>query len=220
MANPLPAGPYDLILSDPPWRFESWSPKGEGRSASTHYQTQETNSILDLPVAESAAPNSVLLLWATWPLLEAALETVRAWGFDYKTAGLVWVKRYRSGGPFVGMGYFTRSNTEPCLLATRGDGLPRADAGVSQIIESWEDFPPLVLESAPREHSRKPDGQYDAIELLFGGTVGMGEQQRPLRRLELYARQAWPRWDRWGNQAPEAERPQLALSGADGGVRE
>jgi N6-adenosine-specific RNA methylase IME4 len=108
-------------------------------------------------------------MWAVASHLERATDLALAWGFSYKTTAFVWVK------PSIGMGYWTRKQTEICLLFTRGKPR-RVNAGVSELIE------------APRrEHSRKPDEQYERIERLVAGPY-----------LELFARQRRLGWDAWG----------------------
>lgn len=189
---PLPSGRrYRLGLADPPWAFVRWSPLGNLRGAEEHYPRMLTEQIAALPVAPIFEDDAVLLMWAIWNRLPDALEVIRAWGFDYKTCAWVWFKRRWNGSIHAGMGYYTRANPEPCLLATRGNGLSRVSRGVLQVLESDE---PTVIASIPREHSRKPDGQYDLIDRLFGDV-------RP--RIELFARRGWHGWDRWGLEACE-----------------
>ena len=132
-----------------------------------------------LPVAELAAPDSALFLWATFPQLPEALRLIRAWGFAYKTVAFVWLKQNRkSPGWFYGLGFWTRANAEVCLLATRGHP-KRCAANVHQFIIS-----PV------QEHSRKPEEARDKIMALMGD----------LPRVELFARQSPPGWDVWGNE--------------------
>jgi N6-adenosine-specific RNA methylase IME4 len=170
---------YKLILADPPWNYQVWSKKGAGRTAEAHYPTMRTADICTLPVKGLADRDSVLLIWATWPNLLDALLVINAWGFRYVTAALLWVKLNKSGaGVFRGLGHYSRSNTEPLLLAKRGRGLPRKAKDVGQ-----------VLITPRREHSRKPDEQYGKIARLFGDVP----------RVELFARHTWPGWDSWGH---------------------
>jgi N6-adenosine-specific RNA methylase IME4 len=184
----LPAGPYDLILADPPWRFVSWGQSLVGRQ--NHYQRMETPDICALPVKDVAARDSVLLLWATGPRLPDALEVMQAWGFTYKSLAFTWVKVNADYSPAIGTGYYTRANAELCLLGRRGNGLPvRAN-----------DVPNIIV-SRRRGHSEKPGGQYDHIKRLFG----------PVRCLELFARQWVPGWDVWGDEAPLAPPLMLPL---------
>jgi N6-adenosine-specific RNA methylase IME4 len=127
----------------------------------------------------------VLLLWTPWSQLPGALDVIKAWGFEYKTVAFNWVKQNRGGeGLHTGMGRWTRSNSEPCLLATNGDPL-RLDMGVHQLIVS-----PV------REHSRKPDEAHERIERLLVGPY-----------VELFARAVRPGWVTWGN---EIAPPQIA----------
>ena len=46
-----------------------------------------------LPVADLAAPDSALFLWATFPQLPEALRLIKAWGFQYKSVAFVWLKK-------------------------------------------------------------------------------------------------------------------------------
>ena len=170
---------YSVILADPPWAFRSWSEKGKGRSAEQHYPTMRLEDIKALPVADLAAEDCVLFLWATFPMLKEALEVVEAWGFSYKTVAFTWVKENRkSPGLFWGLGYWTRANAEVCLLATRGSP-KRQSAAVHQVILS-----PV------EQHSKKPDAVRERIVTLMGDVP----------RVELFARQQAPGWDVWGNE--------------------
>jgi N6-adenosine-specific RNA methylase IME4 len=177
--NPFPPGRrYGVIYADPPWSFKTWSAKGTGRSAASHYDCMDFASLCALPIGAIAADDCALLLWSTDPLLPKALELIDAWGFTYKTVGFYWAKtNTRSDGFFTGMGYWTRANPEQCLLATRGK--PERLA---------RDVPRLVV--APRrEHSRKPDEVAAGIERLLPGPY-----------IELFARETRPGWDSWGKE--------------------
>ena len=148
-------------------------------AAEKHYPTMSINELCALPVAELAAPDSALFLWATFPQLPEALRLIHAWGLVYKTVAFVWLKQNRkSGGWFYGLGFWTRANAEVCLLATRGHPKRQA-ANVHQLIIS-----PI------REHSRKPDEAREKIVALMGDVP----------RVELFARQSPPDWDVWGNE--------------------
>jgi N6-adenosine-specific RNA methylase IME4 len=193
MSTPaLPASRFGAILADPPWSFATWSDRGKGRSAEKHYQTVSLAEISALPVAGLAADDCVLFLWATMPMLPQALAVIRAWRFQFKTCGFTWVKLTKDGDRYsVGMGYWTRSNSELCLLATRGKP-KRLDAGVAQVI------------AAPRrEHSCKPEEAAARIERLVTGPY-----------IELFARRTRPGWTSWGNEvgklaAPDGSAPLL-----------
>jgi len=172
---------YAVIYADPPWQFYTWSAKGTGRSAVSHYRCADVEALAALPVGDFAAHDSVLLLWAPDPLLPRALDLIRAWGFEYKTVGFYWVKLNASAKHeadfFTGLGYWTRANPEQCLLATRGKPTRKA-----------KDVRRLAVERR-REHSRKPDCIRDRIERLVDGPY-----------LELFARETKKGWDCWGDQ--------------------
>lgn len=132
-----------------------------------------------LPVSDLADTDCALFLWATFPQLPEALRLIRAWGFSYKTVAFVWLKTNRKARTwFYGLGFWTRSNAEICLLATKGHPKRQA-ANIHQLIVS-----PV------ERHSKKPDEARDRIEALMGD----------LPRIELFARQETPGWEVWGNE--------------------
>lgn len=170
---------YSIIYADPPWKYKVYSHKGLGRSAESHYPTMDTEAICSLPVQELAEKDCGLFLWVTLPCLLDGLSVLKAWGFTYKTIAFVWVKQNRkSDSLFWGMGHWTRSNCEFCILATKGHP-KRVSAGVHQVIMSHIE-----------EHSKKPQEARDRIVLLMGD----------VSRIELFARQKTEGWDVWGNE--------------------
>ena len=170
---------YKVIYADPPWYFRSFSKKGEGRNANQHYDCMSLDDICNLPVSTVADRDCVLLMWVTDPCLLDAFKVLESGNFTYKTVGFTWVKtKQKSLGYFTGMGYWTRSNPEMCLLATRGKP-KRFDKSVRQLVVSER-----------REHSRKPDRIRHDIVNLCGD----------LSRIELFARQKFDGWDAWGNE--------------------
>ena len=185
----LPTGPFGCILADPPWAFKTFSGKRgtPHRSANDHYVTTDTRVLADMPVASVAAKDCALFMWVVDSHLDQALDLGRAWGFGFKTVAFIWLKEAENGrqldiwngesDPCIGMGYWTRKQAEICLLFTRGKPA-RLGKGVRQVIRDRR-----------REHSRKPDEQYERIEALVGGPY-----------LELFARQSRPGWSAWGNE--------------------
>jgi len=132
-----------------------------------------------LPVQNIVGKNSILFLWVTYPMLKEGLEVIEAWGFRYRTIAFQWVKLNKdSMGAFYGLGRWTRGNTEPCLLATRGKP-HRIDEAVFQLIMT-----PL------QRHSQKPSEVRQRIVQLMGD----------LPRIELFARRKVEGWDCWGNE--------------------
>ena len=170
---------YSVIYADPPWSYRTWSKKGNGRSAESHYPTMSLNDICVLPVADIADKDCALFLWATFPNLHEAFEVIKAWGFEYKTVAFCWVKRNKkSPSWFVGLGHWTRANAEICLLATRGKP-QRISKSVRQIVDT-----PI------ERHSKKPDEVRNRIVELMGDVP----------RIELFAREQSQGWDVFGNE--------------------
>ena len=188
----LPRNHFGAILADPPWGFQCWDGKEKrvaSRGSVTPYDTMKIADIAALPVTEMAAENCALFMWCVWPTLPEAIGIIESWGFKYKTCAFSWLKAdpYRlfalEADVYMGLGYWTRANTEPCLLATRGKP-KRLSATVRQ----------GVVEPR-REHSRKPDCVYERIERLVAGPY-----------LELFARNTRPGWTSWGNEVGKFDK--------------
>lgn len=187
----LPRNHFGAILADPPWAYKTYSgdaiPARASRNglATAHYQTMPIREICALPVETLAATDCTLFLWVTWPTLLDAITLIEAWGFKYKTCAFAWIKGdarqteffHDDITPYMGLGYWTRANSEVCLLATRG-APKRLRADVRQ----------AIIEPR-REHSRKPDCVRERIERLVSGPY-----------LELFARNQRPNWTSWGNE--------------------
>lgn len=170
---------YSVIYADPPWSFATYSDKGKGRSAEQHYPTMNIEEIKALPVKELADTDCALFLWVTFPRLKEGIEVLEAWGFTYKTVAFTWIKQNKkSDSLFWGMGYWTRSNAEICLLGIRGHP-KREGKNVHQVIMSHIE-----------KHSKKPQEARDRIERLMGAVP----------KIELFARQKTDGFDVWGNE--------------------
>ena len=184
-------GTYSIIYADPPWTYNDKNIQG---AASNHYETMSLNDIKNLPISTIANNDSVLFLWATYPLLAEALEVIEAWGFTYKSVAFTWVKLNKNGfGWFFGLGRWTRGNPELCLIATKGKP-QRASASVAN------------LTIAPfTRHSAKPPIVRDKIVELMGD----------LPRIELFARNQTQGWGVWGNdEALNQPIKNFAIQGA------
>ena len=183
MFSPLAPLSYDLIMADPPWRYKNWSAKGEHKNASAHYACMDIEAIKALPVHQLAAPHCLLWLWATNPMLDQAMDVLKAWGFTFVTAG-TWVKQSSTGRKLAfGTGYVLRSANEPFLIGKIGK--PRTSRAVRSVV------------MAPvREHSRKPDSAFESARTLIEPQCG----DMPPRLLELFSRQPRPGWDVWGDE--------------------
>lgn len=170
---------YKVIYADPPWQFKTYSKKGLGKSADKHYPTMSLEDIKALPVSKLADKDCALFMWTTIPFLRQSFDVMESWGFEYKTVTFVWIKRNRkSDGLFWGTGYWTRANSEICMLATRGNP-KRESASVHQVIISHVE-----------EHSKKPQEARNRIEKLMGDVP----------KIELFARQRVDGWNAWGNE--------------------
>lgn len=188
----LPSGPFTVIYADPPWQYADRNCNG---AAEGHYSTMPLAHIKALPIEMIAAPDAVLFLWATYPLLPSALELIEAWGFRYKSIAFQWVKTYRpkedgTAKPTFGLGRWTRGNTEPCLLATRGKP-HRQGSDVSQLVITEE-----LMVSPLTRHSAKPPETREKIVRLMGDVP----------RVELFARENTPGWSAWGDQIAANEK--------------
>lgn len=173
----LPAGLYRVIYADPPWKYgdERTSLDGYSESAAAaQYPTMPLDDICALPVRDMAAPDSVLFLWATFPLLPDAIEVVRTWGFTYKTA-FVWDKQRAN------MGHYHTASAELLIVGTRGSCTPDIDERAPQIVRE------------PRgKHSAKPEAFRVLIDKLYPAGP----------RVELFRRGVAPDgWIVWGNEA-------------------
>ena len=183
---------YNIVLADPPWSYkDKRTHKRVSGGASSHYETLSTTDIAQLPVPSITAENCMLFMWATFPNIQAALDVIKAWGFTYKTVGFTWVKTNpKSGGPFFGIGYYTASNAEVCLLGVKGKPIKISNSVSSIIIE-------------PRErHSKKPDIVRNKIVELCGD----------IPRVELFARQSTEGWDVFGNEVKHSIDMQKGIS--------
>ena len=168
---------YQIIYADPPWAYKNMG--NIQATANAHYNTMKQKDIETLPVNKLADDNCILFLWATFPKIQEALDTIKAWGFEYKTIGFNWVKiNPKNGKPFFGVGWYTKSNAEVCLIGVKGKA-PKISNSVSSII----------IEPR-RKHSQKPDTVRHKIVEFCGN----------IPRIELFAREKTPGWDVWGNE--------------------
>jgi N6-adenosine-specific RNA methylase IME4 len=178
---PVIDGGFKTTLADPPWRFTNRT----GKVAPEHrrldrYSTMTLEDICALPVADAVAEDAHLYLWVPNALLPDGLRVMKSWGFRY-VSNVVWAKRRKDGGPDGrGVGFYFRNVTEIILFGVRGSMRTLAPAR-SQV---------NMIESRKREHSRKPDEQYDLIEHCSPGPY-----------LELFARHRREGWTMWGDES-------------------
>ena len=179
---------FRTILADPPWQFQNKT----GKVAPEHrrlnrYGTMTLADIKALPVASVAADVAHLYLWVPNALLPEGIEVLRAWGFQYKS-NIIWHKIRKDGGSDGrGVGFYFRNVTEVILFGVRGKNARTLAPGRRQV---------NLLGTRKREHSRKPDEQYEIIEACSPGPY-----------LEMFARGARPKWTVWGDQADASYTP-------------
>ena len=190
----LPNAQYDIIYADPPWDYggkmqydksviksenENFDRKIFLSSASFKYPTLTIKQLKTLPVANIAAPDSLLFMWTTGPQLANAVELSKAWGFEYKTVAFVWDKMIHNPGRY------TLSQTEFVLVFKKGKiPSPRGARNIRQMVR------------VPRgTHSEKPH------EVIAGITKMFPTQ----RKIELFARCNYEGWENWGLEIPESK---------------
>jgi N6-adenosine-specific RNA methylase IME4 len=179
---------FGTILADPPWQFQNRT----GKVAPEHkrlsrYGTMTLAEIQNLPVGEAACATAHLYLWVPNALLPEGLAVMKAWGFQYKS-NIVWHKIRKDGGSDGrGVGFYFRNVTELILFGVRGKNARTLQPGRTQV---------NYLKSRKREHSRKPDEQYEIVESCSPGPF-----------LELFARGQRKNWVTWGNQADDSYEP-------------
>lgn len=179
---------FKTIVADPPWQFQNRT----GKVAPEHkrlnrYGTMTLQDIKDIPVQIAAAETAHLYMWVPNALLPEGLEVLKAWGFKYKS-NIIWYKIRKDGGPDGrGVGFYFRNVTEILLFGVKGKNPRTLAPGRSQV---------NIISTRKREHSRKPDEQYDLFQSCSPGPY-----------LEMFARGKRKGWTVWGNQADESYTP-------------
>lgn len=174
---------YNIIYADPPWSYSrsvKKAIKNFSGCAEQHYKTMLLQEIKNLPIADITGDSCILFLWGTFPLINDAMEVIKAWGFTYKTVAFTWIKTYQNGKFCLSLGNYTRGNAEICLLARHGK---------EKIDIKRRDISQLII-SQRGKHSVKPNDAREKILQLLGD----------LPRIELFARTKKEGWDVWGNE--------------------
>lgn len=182
LARELAGHTFGTVLADPPWRFANRTGKiAPEHRRLTRYETLSFDEIAALPIADLSDERAHCYLWVPNALLPYGLNILESWGFEYKT-NLIWHKIRKDGKPDGrGVGFYFRNVTEVLLFGVRGKHARTLGPGRSQV---------NFMATRKREHSRKPDEQYDIIEECSWGPY-----------LELFGRGQRDGWTVWGNQA-------------------
>ena len=164
---------FATALVDPAWRFINSTGKVAPEHRRLHrYSTLTTEQICALEVSRVMNSPAHLYLWVPNALLPDGLAVMAAWGFTYKS-NIVWHKVRQDGGSDGrGVGFYFRNVTELVLFGVRGKNARTLAPGRRQV---------NLLATRKREHSRKPDEQYEIIEACSPGPY-----------LELFARAEQP----------------------------
>lgn len=184
-----PHGGYRAILADCPWLFKNRSEKGELKNPNQHYECLPMEDMMSFPVEVLAASDAAIFLWGTSPMLDQQITLMKSWQFRY--VGVIpWCKESKNSGGLdtddpehkwtFGPGYWFRSAAEFLIVGVRG--APRLLPTRTRVRN--------LIYAPVREHSRKPDQQYEIIEALLPGPY-----------LELFSRASRIGWDHFGNEA-------------------
>ena len=190
---------FATVMADPPWRFTNRT----GKIAPEHkrlarYPTMKLDEICALPVANHLEDRAHCYLWVPNALLPEGLQVLSAWGFQYKS-NIIWHKIRKDGGSDGrGVGFYFRNVTEVLLFGIKGKNARTLAPGRRQV---------NLFGTRKREHSRKPDEQYDIIESCSWGPY-----------LELFGRGRRKNWTVWGNQADDDYKPSWSTYKYNSGV--
>jgi N6-adenosine-specific RNA methylase IME4 len=178
-------GKFRTILADPPWQFDNRTGKVAPEHARLRrYHTMTLADIKALPVPDITEDTAHLYCWVPNALLPEGIEVMKAWGFSYKS-NIVWHKIRKDGGSDGrGVGFYFRNVTEILLFGVRGKNARTEAPGRRQV---------NYLSSRKREHSRKPEEQYQLIESCSRGPY-----------LEMFARYPRDGWTSWGDEVNAA----------------
>jgi len=177
---------YNIVYADPPWKYDDTHTNG---AAENHYPTMQLEDIKKYWDKELAADDCILFLWTTFPIYPKALEVIKSWGFTYKTIAFLWIKINKNGKEIMGIGNWTRSNAESCLLATKGK--PHKFIRIHSMSQ--------IIKTGRKAHSRKPPEVREKIIQLCGD----------LPRIELFSRDNIEGWDVAGNEVPMVVQPRM-----------
>lgn len=141
-----PKGPFDVVLADPPWRYEHC--EANNREIENQYPTASLDEIF--AHAPNAKDDCILFLWATAPKLAEAMQVIERWGFVYRS-GAVWDKEV------IGMGYWFRIQHEHLLVAVKG--APKCPPESERVSS--------VFRQKRGKHSAKPAAVQEWIERAY-----------------------------------------------------
>ena len=169
---------YNIIYADPPWQYKTKECLAKksilNGNINSHYPTMTLDEIKGLKISELACDDALLFMWVVSPMLKEGLDVMDSWGFKYATVAFVWYKERTNPG------HYTMSECELCLVGKKGRiPTPRDSRNERQFLSELR-----------KKHSQKPNEIRDRIWRMFPSQA----------KVELFARQATPGWDVWGNE--------------------
>jgi len=186
---------YNVIYADCPWTYRDATGRDYIHGASEKYSIMSNEDIANFPISDITTKDCICFMWVTVPLLPEGLETLKAWGFKYKTM-LTWRKIMS-----LGMGYWFRGQTEHLLVGVKGNvkafRQQKANFYESEVFEIDECY-----QCKCGKHSQKPhyfrELINNAVKVSFANPV----------KLELFARSRegffpdyeYEGWDVFGNE--------------------
>jgi N6-adenosine-specific RNA methylase IME4 len=171
---------YMTIMIDPPWPGPGATPafdpdkKGKVPVSIIPYSTMTGIQCACLRVREIAHHQAQLFLWTPSRNIGDAFLLVQYWGFNYR-ALFTWMKP-------PGLGRHARHCVEFLIWAGRPGARLVEPKKCPLQVQHWP---------KPKRHSEKPPEAYDLIRSLTDGP-----------RIDIFARQARPGFEPWGNEAP------------------
>lgn len=192
---------YDIVYIDPPWQFNKRSNTNTsfGGGAMAHYPTMPMKDIAALDFTIFMKENALMYCWVTLAKLPECIEAIQKPNLQFVTTGFVWIKTNPVGHsepqdginifdpsdntyrkPFYGVGNYTASNAEICLIFRKGKMVKHKEK-VSQVLLT------------PREkHSKKPKEAYNRLETMYPSS--------DFNKIEIFARNSSTGFDVVGNQ--------------------
>jgi N6-adenosine-specific RNA methylase IME4 len=180
----MEAGPYEVLLMDPPWYY--YGDPNKMAAAGKHYSLMPDVDIAALPVPELLDKRGIVFMWTTSSTLKRGMDLLATWGLEYRGVAFDWIKTGKTGKPFGARGVrpsIVKPITEQVICGSRvgkGRPLPLSDESVQQTIFA-----------TVGHHSAKPAEVHAALTRMYPAT----------RKLEMFAREHKPGWVCWGNQA-------------------
>lgn len=189
-------GKYNVIYADPPWSYNDKTGRNYEHGAAEKYDIMSNEDIANMPLSDITEKDAVCFLWVTVPLLVEGLDTLKSWGFKYKTK-ITWRKIMS-----LGMGYWFRGQCEDLLVGVKGKVKPFRQQVPNFHQSEYDIINDHVFQSKAGRHSQKPHHFRELISTAVKVSFD------PPKMLELFARSRtglfpddeYKGWDVYGNE--------------------